>query len=97
MISSPMALVWRSRSEEIDYERLSFIDDRLHLHGGDIAFLAGLHQAVENFLAVEPFAAAVFLDHHVRDFVDALVGGKALVAALALAPSSNGFSFLAFA
>ena len=55
-----------------------------------------MKQAVQDLLAVELFTAAVFLDDHVRDLVDALVGGEALVAALALAASADGVGFLAF-
>lgn len=81
----------------VDDEGFGFIDDGLHLGGGDIAFLAGLEQAVEDLLAVETLAAAVFLDDHVGDLVDALVGGKAFFAALALAPPPDGIGFLALA
>jgi hypothetical protein len=45
----------------------------------------------------ETLVAAVFFDHHVGDFVDAFVGGEALVAAFALASSADGVGFFAFA
>ena len=48
-------------------------------------------------MAVETLAAAVFFDDHVRDFVDALVGGEAAIAALAFAAAADGVSFFAFA
>jgi hypothetical protein len=48
-------------------------------------------------LAVELFAPAVFLDHHVRDFVDALVGGEALAALQALAAAADRFRLFALA
>src|SRR5580704_808937 len=81
----------------LDDEGFGFIDDLLEFADGDGPLLAGAQQAVENFLAVELFAAAVFLDHHVRDFVDTLVGGKPLAALQAFAASADGFRLLALA
>ncbi len=81
----------------VDDEGFGLVDDVLHLGGGDVALLAGVQQAGEDLLAVEFLAAAVLLDDHVGDFVDALVGGEALVAALALAAAADGVGFLAFA
>ena len=80
----------------LDDEGLRFIDDLLELADGHRTFFASAHEAVEHFLAVKTFAAAVFFHHHVGDFVDALVGGKALVATLALATPANGVCFFAF-
>ena len=96
-MSSPMDDVERSRSGAVDDEGFDGVDDFLHLGDGDFALLAGMEQAGEDLLAVEVFAAAVFLDDHVGDFVEALVGGEALVAAFALAAAADGVGFLALA
>ena len=76
---------------------LSGVDNLFQLSRGDGAFFAGAEEAAEDLLAVEAFPAAVFFNDHVRDFVDALVGGAAAIALLALAATANGISFLAFA
>jgi len=52
---------------------------------------------MQYFLAIEFFPAAVFFHHHVRDFIDALVGGEALAALQALAPAADGLRFFALA
>jgi len=49
------------------------------------------------FFPFLPFPACFFLHHHVRDFVDALVGGEALFALQAFAAAANGIRFFAFA
>ena len=97
MISSPISLVVRSRSGESirKVSASSTIASRLSRSNG--AFLAGLQQAAQHFLPLELLAAAVFLHHHVGDFVDALIGGKALVASLALAAAADGIGFFALA
>src|SRR5205085_11870990 len=48
-------------------------------------------------LPVKALAPAVLFDHHVRDLVDPLVRGKALLALQALAPPANAFAFLRLA
>src|ERR1019366_1243187 len=75
---------------------LGFIDDLLEPADRHRALFTGAHQAVEHFLAVKTFAAPVFLYHHVGNFVDALVGGKALFALQAFAAAADGVRFLAF-
>jgi hypothetical protein len=45
----------------------------------------------------EFLAPAVLLDYHVRNFVDALVSGKALSAFQTLTAAANGIGFLALA
>ena len=97
MISSPTSLVLRSRSGGFDDEAFSLVDDLLQLADGYRALFAGPQQSVQDFLAVEFFAATVFLDHHVRDFVDAFVGGEALFALQALAAAADGIRFFALA
>jgi hypothetical protein len=81
----------------IDQECLSLIHDRFQLGCRDRAFLASAQQAAQHLLAFEFFPAAVFLDHHVGDFIDAFVGSKALVATLAFATTANRICFFAFA
>jgi len=39
--------------------------------------LAGFEKALQDFLALEALAAAIFFDDHIGNFVDALVGGEA--------------------
>src|SRR5271157_297722 len=79
----------------IHQKGLRGVHDSLEFAGRDGAFFAGAEQAAEHLLAVEALAAAVFLDHHVGDFVDALVGGEAAIAALALAAAADGIGLLA--
>src|SRR5277367_6337594 len=74
-----------------------FVDDGFELGRGDRALFAGLEQALQDFLAFEAFAAAIFFDDHVGNFVDALVGGKAAGALEALAAAANGIPGAAFA
>src|SRR5580658_1082121 len=81
----------------LDDEGLGFIDDLLEPADGHGSLLAGAHQAVEHFLAVETLTAAVFFHHHVWDFVDALVGGEALFALQAFASAADGIRLLALA
>src|SRR5216683_740223 len=81
----------------LDDKSLGFIDDLLELADGHRALFAGAHEAVEHFLAVKTLAATVLLYDHVRDFVDALVGGEALFALQAFAAAADGIRFLAFA
>src|SRR2546430_14354400 len=60
-----------------------------HRAGRDLALGGGLHQAGEQLLAVEVFAAAVLL-HDVEGYrLDPLVGGEALRALQALAPATD--------
>ena len=81
----------------INNESLRFIYHALQLEGGDIAFLAGLHQSAENFLAIEFLTPPILLDDHVWDLVDALIRGEALVASLTFASPADGLGFLALA
>ena len=97
MISSPTSVVVRSRSGASIRKAFGGVDDGFELAGGHGALFAGAEQAAQHFLAVEALAAAVFLDHHVGDFVDALVGGEAAIAALALAAAADGVGLLALA
>src|ERR1700687_659676 len=85
-----------ANSGRIDFALRSFLNDALNLIDDGLQFrrrygplLAGFEQALKNFLPVKALASPVFLDDHVGDFVDALVGGKSAATAQALAPSAN--------
>ncbi len=97
MISSPTSLVVRSRSGASIRNDSRCVDDGFELAGGDGAFFAGAEQAAQDLLPVEALAAAVFFHDHVGDFVDALVGGEAAIAALALAAAADGVGLFALA
>jgi hypothetical protein len=81
----------------VDDEGFDGVYDLLHLGDGDFAFLAGVKESGEDFLAVEVFAAAVFLYDHVGNFVETFVGGEAFVAALTLASTADGVSIFGLA
>src|ERR1700739_4991258 len=51
---------------------------------------ASLQEALQNFLPFEALAPPILLDHHVGNFIDALVGGKTSAAFQALAPAADG-------
>jgi hypothetical protein len=97
MISSPISAVVRSRSGASTRKGLGGVHDGFQLAGRHGPLFAGAQQAAEHLLPVEALAAAVFLDHHVGDFVDALVGGEAAIAALALPPPPDGVGLFALA
>ena len=77
--------------------RLHVVGDRLERRHGHRPLLAGLEQAGDQLLALEPLAAAVLLDHHVGDLVDPLVAGEAAAALEALAAPADDVAFLALA
>ena len=81
----------------LDDEGLGFIDDLFKSADWDWTLLAGAHESIKNFLAVKTLAASVFFYHHVRNFVDAFVGGEALFTLQAFAAAADGIRFLAFA
>jgi hypothetical protein len=59
-------------------------------------FFAGFQDTSQNFLAIESLPTSVFLDDHVRDFVDSLVAGKAPFTFQALPSPANGIAVLTF-
>ena len=81
----------------LDYKSFRLIYDLLQLADRYGSLLAGPQQAIQHLLAIEFLAAAVFLDHHVGNFVDALVSGEALAALQTLAAPADGIGFLALA
>ena len=74
-----------------------FIHDGFEFGSGNGALLASFQQPLQNFLALEAFAAAILLDHHVGNFVDALVSGEAAGAFQAFAAAADGVAGAAFA
>ena len=54
-------------------------------------------QTLQNFLTVKAFPTPIFLDHHVGNFVDALIGREALLALQTLAASADRIRFFALA
>ncbi len=68
---------------------LHLIDQRLQQPVAAGAFSQDFSKPCKIFLAVESFAAAVLLDNHVGDFVDALVGGMAAPAFQAFAAAAK--------
>src|SRR5213593_2166414 len=81
----------------LDYKSFRLIYDLLQLADRYGSLLAGPQQAIQHLLAIEFLPAAVFLDHHVGNFVDALVSGEALAALQTLAAPADGIGFLALA
>src|SRR5580692_7126258 len=73
-----------------------FIHNGFQLRRGHRPLLASLQQSLQNLLPFEPLAPAVLLNHHIRNFVDALVGGKSPAALEALPPPPNRISSAAF-
>src|SRR3989338_3770974 len=72
--------------------QLSFqlIHQVLKLVHADRTLLAGFQEPGEQLMAVERLPPPVLLDDHERLFFDVLIGGEALAAFQALAPSSDG-------
>ena len=96
MIISPKARVEISRSLDswTIISALSAIVSSCVIDTG--RFSQAFSSPVKNFLTIESFAAAVFLDHHVRDFVDAFVTGESALASQTLPAPPNRVAFLAF-
>src|SRR4029079_6005411 len=61
----------------------------------DGTFFARLQQPCNQFLTLEPFAAAILLDHHVGDLVDPLVAGEAAATVQALSTPPDDFALFA--
>src|SRR5262249_28334374 len=81
----------------IHHELLYLVDDLFHGGHRDRAFFTSPQHAGKHFLPLELLPPAVFFHNHVRDFVDALVGGKTLLAfqAFSAAPDRRAFFALA--
>src|ERR1035438_7340446 len=74
----------------VHHEALGIIDDLLQSAHGDRPLLARPQQPIQHFLTLELFAPPVFLDHHVGDLVDPLIGREVPLALQALAAEVNG-------
>src|SRR5882757_2355853 len=72
------------------HHTLDFVHNRFQLGRGHRTFFASLQESLQNLLPLEALAPPVFLDDHVRNFVDAFVGGEPPAAFQALAPAANG-------
>ena len=90
MIISPISVVVSSRSVAswTTPSISSTMDSSLGVGTG--RFLAGFQKSLQNFLALEALAAAVLLDDHVRDFIDAFVGGEAAGTFQAFTAAADG-------
>src|SRR5688500_14357489 len=75
--------------------RLDTVGDPLEGGDADRTLFAGLEQPGHEFLPLESFAAAVFLDHHVRDLVDPFVAGEPPAAAQTFTAPADDLPFLA--
>ena len=73
---------------------LDVIDDLFQLHQRNRAFLARLHQTIEQLLLVVRLPRAIALDQHKRHALHRLVGGEALGAGKALAAAADAAALL---
>src|SRR6202034_3949214 len=71
------------------HKSLGFIYDGFQLAHRHGPFFAGLQQSLQDLLALEFFPAAILLDDHIGNLVDAFIGGKATAAFQALAATAN--------
>src|SRR5262249_30207354 len=69
---------------QLAFELFGLLVERLRRHR---PLVAGDAQAAQDLLAVERLALAVLLDHGGQRLLDALVGGEAALAAVALPPA----------
>src|SRR2546427_2505127 len=73
------------------------VDRLVHVLGRHRPLVQRAHEAGADLLAVVGNAGAVGLDHHGHRELDALVGGEALAAGLALAPPARAVAVLGLA
>src|SRR5690348_9849597 len=71
------------------HRAFDFIHDGLELRCRYRPLLARFQQSLQDFLTLEALPPPVLLDHHVRNFVDALVSGEAPFAFQAFAPPAD--------
>src|ERR1700756_4201983 len=74
----------------------NLVHNTFQLWRGHGPLLARFQKPLQNFLPFESLAPSVLLDHHVRNFVDALVGSESPAALQPLAPAANGIAAGAF-
>jgi hypothetical protein len=76
---------------------LDAVDRRVHVLGRHRALVQGAREAGADLLTIKGGAKAARLHDHRHRELDALVGGEALVAALALAPAPDAGAVLRYA
>src|SRR5262249_19408909 len=74
-----------------------FVHGRLEFGCSHRAPFACFPQALKNFLGLEALPPAILLDHHIRNLVDALVGGETTLAFQAFTAATNHVARAAFA
>ena len=74
-----------------------FVNDAFKFWCGHGTLFASFQQTLQDFLAFEALAAAIFFDDHVGNLIDALVSGKAAGAFQAFAATTNGVAGAALA
>src|SRR5260370_10998506 len=78
------------------HHTFDFVHNRFQLGRGHRTFFASLQKSLQNLLPLEALATPVLLDDHVRNFVDAFVGGETAAAFQALTAAANGVANAAF-
>src|SRR5260370_12254438 len=78
------------------HHTFDFVHNRFQLGRGHRTFFASLQKSLQNLLPLEALATPVLLDDHVRNFVDAFVGGETAAAFLALTSAANGVANATF-
>src|SRR5437762_4651284 len=73
-------------------KRFDLVDDRIELRRSDGPLLASFHESGAELLPIEILPAAVFLDDHVRDFLDRLIGRETAAAGLAFPAAADHFA-----
>src|SRR5258708_11090578 len=71
------------------HHAFDFIDNGFELGRWHRPLLASFQQTLQNFLTFESFAAAILLDHHVRNFINPFVRGEAPSTFEAFAAAAN--------
>src|SRR5689334_6184123 len=81
----------------VDDIGLGLVDDLFELSHRNRTLLARLEQSGQELLTIKFLSPAVLLYDHVRDFVDALVRGKALLTLHALATAADRLALFGLA
>ncbi len=78
------------------HHAFDFIDNGFELRRRHRPLLASFQQTLQNFLAFEAFAAAILLDDHIRNLVDAFVRGETPSTFEAFPAAADGVTAAAF-